>query len=155
SLKKAMDIFADYFQALELLGTEYVKRGQFAAALPLLTHAVEVNGRAAKSLYALGVANLILNRPSEAVEWLKKAAGERQCNANIYIMLGQAYGNNTEYDQAVGALKKAIELGGDQAVEVHFYLASIYNKQGKYAEAVKELEIYLKEGKDIDRAKIK
>lgn len=155
ALKKAIEIFPDYFQALELLGTEYVKRGQFADALPLLAHAVGVNGRSSKSLYALGVANVKLNRLSEAIEWLKKAAVEDPANVNTQIMLGQAYGNNREYDQAVAALKKAIELGGDQAVDVHFYLASIYNKQGKYSEAVKELEIYLKEGKGIDRAKIK
>ncbi|MGE0130640.1 MAG: DUF2012 domain-containing protein [Blastocatellales bacterium] len=155
ALKKAIEIFPDYFQALELLGTEYVKRGQFAAALPLLAHAVEVNGRAPKSLYSLGVANVKLNRLSEAIEWLKKAAVADSANVNVYIMLGQAYGNNREYDQALAALKKAIELGGDHAVDVHFYLASIYNRQGKYSEAVKELEIYLKEAKGIDQAQIK
>lgn len=155
ALKKAIELFPDYFQALELLGTEYVKRGQFNLALPLLTHALEVNHRAAKSLYAGGVANLKLNHLAEAVDWLKKAANEDPSNPNVYVMLGQAYGNNRDYDQSVAALKKAIELGGSQAAEVHFYLASVYNKQGKYAEAIKELEIYLKEGKDIDRPKIK
>jgi predicted Zn-dependent protease len=155
ALKKAIELFPDYFLDLEMIGTEYVKRNQFAAALPLLAHAVEVNRRAPKSLYALGVANLKLNHLPEATEWLKKAASEDPTNPNVYVMLGQAYGNNREYDQSVVALKKAIELGGAQAVDVHFYLASIYNKQGKYPEAIKELEVYLKEGKDIDRAKIK
>ncbi|MEP7342512.1 MAG: tetratricopeptide repeat protein [Acidobacteriota bacterium] len=155
ALKKAIGLFPDYFLALELLGTEYVKRGQFDLALPLLAHAVEVNRRAPKSLYALGVANLKLNHLAESIEWLKKAASEDSSNPNTYVMLGQAYGNNREYDQSATALKKAIALGGNQVAEVHFYLASIYNKQGKYAEAVKELEIYLKEGKDIDRVKIK
>ncbi len=155
ALKKAIELFPDYFLALELLGTEYVKHGQFAPAMPLLAHALEVNRRAPKSLYALGVANLKLNHLAEAIEWLKKAASEDSSNPNTYVMLGQAYGNNREYDQSVTALKKAIELGGNQVAEVHFYLASIYNKQGRYAEAVKELEVYLKEGKDIDRAKIK
>lgn len=155
SLQKAIALFPDYFLALDLLGTEAVKRGQFAAALPLLAHAVEVNPRAPKTLYALGVANLKLNHLAEAIDWLKKAASEDAANPNVYVMLGQAYGNNHDYDQSVIALKKAIELGGSQAADVHFYLASIYNKQGKYAEAVKELEIYLKEGKNIDREKIK
>jgi len=155
ALKKAIEIFPEYFMALELLGTEYVKRGQYNAALPLLAHAVEVNRRAPKSLYALGVAHLKLNHLPEATDWLKKAASEDAANINVYIMLGQAYGNNREYDPAVTALKKAIEIGGEQAAEVHFYLAAIYNKQNKYSEAIKELEIYLKQGKDVDRAKIK
>jgi len=155
ALKKAIELFPDYFLALELLGTEYVRHGQHNIALPLLTHAVEVNRRAPKSLYALGVAHLKLNHLPEAIDWLKKAANEDSSNINVYIMLGQAHGNNREYEPAVTALKKAIEIGGEQAAEVHFYLAAIYNKQNKYPEAIKELEIYLKQGKDVDRAKIK
>src|SRR6185503_5468769 len=42
SLKKAIGIFPDYFLALELLGTEYVKRNEFEPAVPILTHALEV-----------------------------------------------------------------------------------------------------------------
>src|SRR5262249_20604900 len=74
ALKKAIEIFPDYYDALELLGTEYVKRGEFDLALPILTHAVDVNRRAPKSLYALGVAYLKLNRFAESVELLQKAA---------------------------------------------------------------------------------
>ena len=57
------------------------------------------------------------------------SAGARQ---ELFISTGMG---KEELDQA---LKKAIELGGDQAVEVHFYLASVYNKQGKYSAAIKE-----------------
>jgi Flp pilus assembly protein TadD len=155
ALKQALELFPNYFLAGELLGTEYVKRGRFSEALPLLTQAVEINQRAPKSLYALGVAQLKLNQLNEAAEWLKKAASADPANPNVYVMLGQAYGNNREYEQAAAALRQALELGGSEAAEVHFYLASIYNKQGKYAAAVKELELYLKEGKEVDRAKLK
>lgn len=155
AVKRALELFPDYFLALETLGSEYVKRGQFNEALPVLGHAVEVNRHAPKSLYALGVAYLKLNQLKEATEWLKKAATADGTNPNVYVMLGQAYGNNREYEEAATALKQALALGGAQAADVRFYLASVYNKQGKYAEAIRELELYLKEGKEIDRAKIK
>ena len=157
ALKRAVELFPDYYLALELLGTEYVKRGEYAAALPVLTHALEINSAAPKSLYALGVAYLKLKRPAEAIPWLVKAAEKDNGNANVHMMLGLAYGYNNALKDAEAALKKAYEVGGTQAAETHLYLAGIYNKQEKYADAVKELEIYLKEADDktADKDKVK
>jgi predicted Zn-dependent protease len=157
ALKKAVEIFPDYYLALELLGTEYVKRGEFETALPILTHALEINRTASKSLYALGVAYVKLKRPAEAIQWLQKAAQQDPDNANIQMMLGLAYGYTNALKEAEAAFKKAYQLGGEQAAESHLYLAGIYNKQEKYSEAVRELELYLKEAneKEIDKGKVK
>jgi len=156
ALKKAIEIFPDYYDALELLGSEHVKRGEFELALPVLTHAVEVNHRAPKSLYALGVAYLKLNRFAESVELLEKAAELDGNNANVHMMLGLANGNNRALDRAEAAFKKALQLGGAGVAEAHFYLAGIYNKQERYQEAWRELELYLKEATDIkDREQVK
>jgi len=156
ALKKAIEIFPDYYDALELLGTEYVKRGEFNLAAPILTHALEVNRRAPKSLYALGVAYLKLNRFAESVELLQKAAEQDPSNANVYMMLGLASGNNRALDQAEAAFKKALQLSGANVAEAHFYLAGIFNKQERYHEAWRELELYLKEAKDIkDREQVR
>jgi Flp pilus assembly protein TadD len=156
TLKKAVALFPDYYLALELLGTEYVKRGEFDPAVPVLTHALEVNHTAPKSMYALGVAHLKLHRPAEALRWLKSAAEIDADNANVFMYLGLAYGGNGEFGESETAFKKAYQLGGDQVAEVHLYLASIYDKQQRYSEAARELEIYLKEAKGLkDQTKIK
>jgi len=156
ALKKAVDLFPDYYLALELLGTEYVKRGEFDPAVPILTHALEVNHAAPKSMYALGIAHLKLHRPAEALRWLKSAADIDSSNANVFMYLGLAYGGNGEFGESETAFKKAYQLGGDQVAEVHLYLASIYDKQQRYSEAARELEIYLKEAKGLkDQTKIK
>lgn len=156
SLKKAIEIFPDYYLALELLGTEYVKRGQYEMAVPVLTHALEINQSAPKSLYAIGVAKLKLKLLPESIESLKKAVEIDPSNVNAHMMLGIACGNNGQLDDAEVALKKAYSLGGDQVADAHLYLAGIYNKQEKYADAVRELELYLKEARDLkDRAPIK
>ncbi len=149
SLKKAIEIFPDYFDALELLGAEYVKQGQFELALPVLTRALAVNRRARKSLYSLGVAHLKLNHPADAVEWLKKSSEMDPNNPNVFMMLGLAHGNNREYEQSETAFKRALQLGGNAAAEAHFYLAGIYNKQERFREAWMRLELYLKEAQDI------
>ncbi len=156
SLKQAIEIFPDYFLALELLGTEYVKGGMYDNAVPILSRAIQVNPDASKSLYALGVAHLKTNRSAEAVNWLQRAADKDPKSANVYMMLGLAYGSLGSLSESETAFKKAYLLGKSDVADVHFYLAGIYNKQQKYSEAARELELFLKESKDIkDRAQIK
>ena len=149
SLKKALEIFPDYFDALELLGVEYVKGGQSEAALPLLTRATDINKRAPKSAYALGVAYLKLNRLPEAIVWLEKSAVMDAANPNTHMMLGLAYGNSGAADKSEAALKKALQVAGPAAAEAHYYLTGLYNKQERYREAWKELELYLREAKNV------
>jgi tetratricopeptide (TPR) repeat protein len=97
-----------------------------------------------------------LNMLVPAIESLKKAADLDSGNVNVQMMLGIALGTNGELSESETALKKAYALGGDQVADVHLYLAGIYNKQQRYPEAIKELELYLKEAKDLkDRAPIR
>lgn len=149
ALKQALAIFPDYFLALELLGKEQVKAGLYNEGLPLLLHAVKINPRAASSYYALGVAYLKLDKLDEAIDSLKKAANLNPTNANAQMMLGIAFRQRKQLAEAETAFKKALQLGGSSAAEAHFYLAGIYEKQQRFAAAAAELEIYLKEEKEI------
>jgi len=156
SLKKAVELFPDYFEALETLGIEYVKSSQYETALPLLSHALEINKRGAKSLYGLGVAYLNLNRFAESIERLEASAQLDPNNPNTQMMLGLAYGGGQLFDKSESAFKKALQLADVGAAEAHFYLAGLYNKQGKYQQARRELELYLKKSKNLkDPAQIK
>jgi len=155
ALENALQVFPDYFLALELLGTEYVKREEFEKALVVLTHAVEINRTAPRSLYALGVAYLKLHRAPEASESLRKAVQQDPENTNAHLMLGVAYGYTGALKQAEESLRRAYQLGGSQAADAHLYLAGIYNKQEKFREGVRELELYLKEKKDADTDTVK
>jgi tetratricopeptide (TPR) repeat protein len=154
-LQRAIEIFPDYYLALELLGTEYVKADNPSEAVPLLTRALAVNEAAPKSLYALGVAYLKLNRLPDAETWLRKAVAQDGKNANAHLMLGIAQGRAGRLEEAEASLKTAYRLGGELVPDVHLYLAGIYDKQKKYGEAVRELELFLKEGKDLDESKVK
>ncbi|MGH9846556.1 MAG: tetratricopeptide repeat protein [Blastocatellia bacterium] len=156
ALKQALELFPDYFQALELLGKEYVKAGQYEAGLPMLLHAVQINARAAGSYYALGVAYLKLDQLGAAIEALNKAASFNPANANTQMMLGIAYSQQNQLAAAETAFKKALQLGGAAAAEAHFYLAEVYEKQQRFAAAAAALEHYLKEAKEVkDPGKLK
>ena len=152
ALKKALEIFPDYYDALELLGTEYLEKGKFDNAIPTLVHAVEVNNKAYKCMYALGVAFLNLKQLDESITWLQKAAEGDPANADVFMKLGIAYGNKGALSESETALKKAYQFG---VVDALLYLAGIYNKQEKYGDAWRQLELYLKEAKGLkDKTKI-
>jgi len=149
SFKKAVTIFPDYFDALESLGVEYTKNGQYESAVESLAHAIKINSRAPRSLYAVGVAYLNLHRVTEAIEWLEKSAQLDPNSPNTQMMLGLAYGHGGAFDKSEAAFNKALQLGGPAAAEAHFYLAGLFNKQGKYREARRELETFLRESKNV------
>jgi Flp pilus assembly protein TadD len=149
SLKKAIEIFPEYFDALELLGTQYAKLGQFENAAPVLAKAIAVNDKAASSMYWLGFSYLKLNRLNESVEWLQNAAARDSGNPSVHMALGLAYGNSSLLDQAETELKTAYQLGGAGAADAHLYLAGLYNKRERFGEAWRELELYLKEAKGL------
>ncbi len=149
ALKKAIEIFPDYFDALDLLGTEYVKLAQFESAIPILKHALAINDKSGSAMYSLGFAYFNLNRVDESIEWLQQASEHDSNNPNVYMMLGLAYGKKHSWDQAESALKKAYELGKANAADAHLYLAAIYDKKERYGEAWRELELYLKEAKGL------
>lgn len=149
ALKQALELFPDYFQALELLGKEYVKAGQYEAGIAVLSHAVQVNSRAAGSFYALGVAYLKLGQLDASVTALNKSANFGPTNANTQMMLGIALSQQSHLPESEIAFKKALQLGGPAVAEARVYLATIYEKQQHYAAAVTELELYLKEAKDL------
>lgn len=148
-LKKAIELFPDFYDAMELLGVEYIKKGQYEAALPLFAHAIEINKRSTKCHYGLGVAYLKINKLNEAVEWLEKAAQLEPNSANTQMMLGLAYGTGGVFDKSEAALKKALKLGGTAAAEAHFYLGGLYNKLERYPEAWQELDTYLREARNL------
>lgn len=144
ALKKAVEIHSQYFDALEMLGSEYVKDQQFDLAVPLLTTAVGINGRAYPSWYALGVAQYNLKQMPAAIESLRRAVllNDRSINANLW--LGMALRQSARLDEAEVYFKQANVLAGTKLPDAHWQLALLYNQLKRYKEAADELEIFLK-----------
>jgi len=161
SLKKALELFPDYYLALDRLGAEYAMRGAsnpafFQAGLVLLMKAVEINSNGFSSLFGLGWTQYQLGMNAEAIENLRRATALYAKSADVYLWLGRALRRGKVYDQAEVALKRANELSGGKAGEVHRQLAGVYMDQKRYREAADELELVLKhDSKAADAEKIK
>jgi hypothetical protein len=144
ALKGAIDIFPQYFDALELLGTEQVKDGAYDAAIPVLSKALEINSRAFASCFALGVAQFNVKQIQPAIESFRRALllNEKSINANLW--LGIALRQTSRPDEAEAYLRRADSLAESKLPDAHWQLALLFNQLKRYNEAADELEIFLK-----------
>jgi len=161
NLKKALDVFPNYFLALDRLGTEYAARGRinpnyFEAARILLTKALEINPHSFSSMFGLGFTQYHQGMIKEAVDNLERAITVYNDFPNAYLWVGIAQKRVGKLVQAEASLKRANELSKGKEPDVHWQLGGLYNEQKRYAEAAAELELFLKTKPDArDAEKIK
>lgn len=145
SLKKAVEIFPTYYDALDRLGTELVLRKQYSEAAPFLIRAIDVNGRSYSSFYALGVASYNLKNLPAAIEALRAATVINPQSVNAQIFYGMVLRIDGSYEKAEKTLLQAKNLAKNAPIgEIHWQLALLYEKTNRYREAADELELYLK-----------
>ncbi|MFN2454719.1 MAG: tetratricopeptide repeat protein [Pyrinomonadaceae bacterium] len=144
NIKSSLEIFPNYYMALDRLGGEYVARGYYEAGFILLMKAIEVNPRSFSSMFGLGVAQYNLKRTTEAVETLRRATNLYDKSINAHLWLGLALKRAGKLDQAEASLKRANELSKGKIADVHWQMARLHSEQKRYKEAADELELYLK-----------
>lgn len=144
-IEESLKIFPNYFDALNLLGREYVARKEYQKALAYLIRAIEVNQRSFSSFYALAYACYELSHRPEALEAARGATILQPNSFNAQLLYGTLLRLDRSYEKAEKALLAAKKLSKDRPVpEVHWQLALLYNKLGRNQEAANELEAYLK-----------
>ena len=145
SLKKAVEIFPNYYDALDRLGSEYVLRKQYEEAAKYLIRAIDVNRRSYSSYYALGVASYNLKNLPAAIEALSAATVINPQSVNAQLFYGMVLRIDGSYEKAEKALLQAKNLAKSSPVaEIHWQLGLLYEKTERYREAASELERYLK-----------
>jgi tetratricopeptide (TPR) repeat protein len=143
-LTHAIQIFPDYFDALEMLGTEYVKHAFYDASTPLLAHAVEVNKSAWRSYYGLGVSLLELGKRQEGIDSLRRSLEINPKSINAGMRLGlELAKDGQDTDEAIKVLSNVTQMAGKQLPEAYLVLASLHSKNKHYKLAAEALESYL------------
>lgn len=156
-LIKAIQVFPNYFLALQELGLVYVENQRYQEAIEPFTKAIQVNSKAAHSHLGLGIVYVNLDRTKEAIQELKSALSFDAKLFRAHLYLGMALIDTGDLEGAEKSLKQAYTLGGPiQARAAHLYLASVYSSRKQYREAIKELETYLRDNPNAaNAAKIK
>ncbi len=144
-LEETLKIFPDYYDALNLLGREYVARKEYQKSLEYLIRSINVNQRSFSSFYALAYACYQLNHKPEALEAARGATMLQANSLNAQLLYGTLLRQDGSYEKAEKVLLQAKKLGKDAPVPAVFWqLALLYKKLGRNKEAANELESYLK-----------
>ena len=149
SLKKSLEIFPDYYLALDRLGAEYAIRGHkdrsfWEAARILLEKASEINPRGINTIFGLGWTQFQLGLTAQAAINMERVTSLNSQAPDGFLWLGKAHLRLAAIDKAETAFKRANELTKGKVPEIHKLLAKVYSDQRRYAEAADELELYLK-----------
>jgi len=154
NLKKALEIFPNYYDVLNRLGIEHIRRNEYFEALPYLVKAIDVNQRSFTSFYALGLAAYNLKQMKEATDAFRAATVINSQSIYAHFQYGRALRINGNYKEAEQALLKAKSLSKDSPIgEIHWQLGLLYDKVKRYNEAADELEKYLKIEPEISNSK--
>ena len=143
-LEKAINIFPNYFDALSLIGKEYINRKQYEKGYPYLLRAIDINQRSPSAYYSLGYAFLQLNQLPAAVKAAKAVVILTPESVDSQLLYGTVLRINGNYAEAEKVLLKAKSLAKKPVAEIHWQLALLYNRLNRNKEASDELETYLK-----------
>ena len=143
-LKGAVAIHPDFVAALNGLGVQYLKLGNYEAGVEAFTKALKITPDSFILHLNCGIALFSLNKPAEAETHFAAALARNEASGSAHLYHARALIGLNRLDDAAKDLKRAIEIGGDDVKLAHRYLAGIYVEKGENAEAVKELELYLK-----------
>jgi tetratricopeptide (TPR) repeat protein len=144
-LRSSIELFPDYYDALEKLGSEYIKLQHFVPAQILLQKAVDVNSRSYKGWYGLAYSFYSQNKTKEAIEAVEKAISLNQFSVESLLLSGVLSRKAKNFEQAEKQLIKAKDLAKNSVPEVYWHLALLYgNDMKRFDRAADELELFLK-----------
>jgi tetratricopeptide (TPR) repeat protein len=140
----AVQIFPEYFDALESLGNGYLEQKEYDEAEKALRRAALVNPKSFRVLFSLAVAQNKLLKKTSAVESLQKANEIDAGSINSHLLLGIIQRDLKKYKEAEKTLLRAKKLGQNKFPDVHWNLALLYYHDLKrYSVAADELNLYL------------
>jgi tetratricopeptide (TPR) repeat protein len=155
-LKAALAIHPSFAAALNGLGVQYMKLGKYQAAYEAFNAALTITPDSFILHLNSGITLFQLNKLVEAEAAFGKALLKNEASGTAHLYRARTLIALKRLDDAVKDLKRAVEIGGDDVKIAHRYLAGIHIEKGENAEAVKELELYLKSGaaaKETDQIK--
>jgi len=150
--KQAIELFPEYFQALNDLGAAYLKLNEFKKAVTTLRQAIEVNQHIAFPYVNLGIALVHQKQYLEAIEPLTEATRIDGSLPLPHFFLGIALYETFAPLRAEQELRKAYTLGGKGMALAQVYLANIYIRERQYPKAIEALETYLRDKPDAKNA---
>ncbi|HKP85081.1 MAG TPA: tetratricopeptide repeat protein [Blastocatellia bacterium] len=141
-LKQAIELYPDYFRALNDLGVIYMKMGKLDLAAQMFEQAIKIGPRVYYPRLNLAKIYTRQGKYKEAVLMLEQLHKENSALAEVRIALGDALMAMNRLEEAEPHLRAALadpKLERESAGDVHYKLGSLLSRKEQYDEAIKEL----------------
>jgi len=141
-LEHALEVYPDYFRALNDLGVIYMKMNSLDDATRMFERAAKIAPRVYHPRLNLGIILTRRGKYKEAAALLDSLYRENQSIAEVRIALGDVLIAMNRLDEAEPHLRAALldsRLGREVAGNAHYQLGLLFNKKQKYDFAVIEL----------------
>jgi TolB-like protein/Tfp pilus assembly protein PilF len=137
---KALEIDNSLAEAHATMGTVlYEFEWKFDEADKEFKRAIELDPNYATAHHWYGEYLMVMSRMDEALTELKRAQECDPLSLIINSILGLLHGLRGEYAEAEAQLKRTIEMDPNFG-RAHLFLAGVYERQGKFEEAITEYE---------------
>ena len=151
-LKRAIAIYPEYVHAYNDLGVAYIKLDLIDDAIRALDKSISLDPKAFNPRLNLGIANVRRNDFVRAEPPLRTAVTFDASAPLAHLYLGITLWKTERGSEAEDEFARALSLGGSDIAIAHYYLGQLYADKDRIAEAVGELETYLKQKPDSDDA---
>ncbi|HST23122.1 MAG TPA: tetratricopeptide repeat protein [Blastocatellia bacterium] len=141
-LERAIEIYPQYFRALNDLGVIYMKMSKLDLAAQTFDRAIKIAPRVYYPKLNMAKIHTRQGRYKDAVNMLDQLHKENPTLIDVRIALGDALMAINKLDEAEPHLRAALndaKLERETAGDVHYKLGLLLNKKQKYDEAIKEL----------------
>lgn len=151
-LQAALKIDPTFVAALNGLGVQYLRLSKYQEAYEAFSKGLKLTPDSFILHLNSGMCLFYMSRFSEAELEFRAALQKNEASGAAHLYRARALIGLNHLDEAAVDLKRAIAIGGDDVKTAHRYLAGIYIEKGNTAEAVNQLELYLKAVPDTKEA---
>jgi len=153
-LKQAIAIHPQFLAALNGLGIQYMKLGDFENAAQTFSAALKIDPRDFLLHLNYGLTLFQQKKYEETVRELDLALQSKETSSTAHYYKGRALIALQKFAEAEVELQRTVALSGEETTLAHRYLAGIYLQTGDSARAISELQTFLKldpKAKDADK----
>jgi Flp pilus assembly protein TadD len=143
SLQQAISLYPQYVRALNDLGVIFLKQNRFDEAIATFRQAIAIDKRFFHARVNLGVALNKKGKYREALEVLGPLYDENHEMIDVRLAYANALEGAGELSEAEKIYRSTLEsksLSTKAQADTHFTLGVLLNRQGRFADAVRELE---------------
>jgi tetratricopeptide (TPR) repeat protein len=143
-LENAIAIAPDYDDALNNLGTLFLRRGERARAIEMFERAVAANPNSFHAHVNLGGALILTEQFDRAIDENLKALELRPEDSLSRAQVGIALFHQRRLEEAIPYLMEAQRLDPYSAIAADLMLGQVYETQGDVAHALEAYELFLR-----------